>query len=448
MSEPPLHILRELHNQFALSPADVRRLYANRLEDFLLEIDREQQYPYEFVYYRVTGFRPAEARPEVHAGSELVPELQVLLSVVSGPASREVATVEEDVFSVPQAAARAGVSVRTIHRWRKRGLVCRRYTFPDGHRRMGIRASALRRFAEQNPEMTALARRFARLSPSEKARAVREARRLVRDGETAPSAVAARIAPAMGRSVEAVRQVLRRHEEDHPDDALFPPVAAPHKAPTRREIYTAYCRGTPVSELCARYGRSRQSIYRIVNSQRAEELLAEDIPFFYEEGFAEAGGELRIFTAELQELVGQPAKRAAAPQGGQWWESPLDEPQENALFRAYNFAKYLAALARRDMWPRRYVPSALIDRAGAMDERARQLRDFLLRVHLPLLEHVAWQHADNSALAGDLVAKGRKWLAELADRFDYRGPGRFPSYATLELLKRFARDTSSEKRRP
>jgi len=442
MARARVRLLRGLRNQLMLSPVEVRRAHARRLEEFLLELEPDRVYPYDFLYFRTTGFRPADDVRDSYPGESILPELIAILGELSWDAPREVADVGEPVHTIEGAARAAGVSVRTIHRWRRRGLICRRYVFAGGEVRVGVRASALERFAAQNPELAGRSRRFSKLSEAERASVLRLARRYAERDGLSLSAAAARIGRRMGRATETIRLLLSEHDLDSPDEAIFGRQLRTPSSDVQSDIYEDYRRGIGADSLAGRYRRSRQTIYRLINAERAERFLRPEMHCFHEDAFDAPDAEERIFGPEVRALLEDSAATRAALGPGtpvrRWWRSPLDARSERALFRAYNYTKHLIAAGCAELNPRSYVSSALLNRLQDLDARALRVREHLLHVHMPLIEHVAWQHAGVRA-PDELIAQGRLWLAELIDGFDYRGRSRFTSYTTLELLKRFAR---------
>jgi DNA-directed RNA polymerase specialized sigma subunit len=433
-------ILSELQKQLRVSPADVLAAHCRRLEEFLLEFDPAQTYPYEYIYFRITGFRPSEDFRQNYEGRELLPELTRMLEDLSRRAPRSTESTGEEVMTMQQAAEAAGVSVRTVQRWRRRGLVCRTYRFPDGEVRRGIRSSAMERFMHEHPELAENARKFNRMDLSEEREAVERARNYADQG-LGVTATARKVAAELGRATETVRRTIRDHDEDHPSEAVFAAENTPEAEP--QQVLERYRRGESAEELAEHYGLSRQSIYRLVNSARAENLLQQPLQALHEDAFDEPDAAQQILDEtyrNARRLLAEAPRHERKRDLVRWWESHLTHQQERALFRGYNFRKDRALRLLEDVNPRRYVSSKLLDTVEDHLARARELREELVTAHLPLADHVAWQHAGERAAAEDLVAQGRRELPELVDSFDYRGKGRFASYATLELLKRFARE--------
>ncbi len=442
MAQKPTGILHELHRQLMLAPVAVRRAHATRVEEFLLELDPDATYPHAFIYFRATGFQPTEGSLASYAGGEVQGALLAILADLSRDCPREVAEIGEPVSTIAEAAEMAGVSERTVHRWRRTGLVTRRYVFPDGHVQVGVRRPALERFIALNPSHAARSRRFTKVSHEEQRRIVREAGKLVARGRPNISSVAARLAERFGRAAETIRIILRNHDEDHPHEALFADDRPVTNHARRSDICEAYLRGEPVADLAERHGLSRPSIYRIINAGRARDALAIESSCYAEDAFDEPDADEQILTADLEALLhvtlDAPTSRAASTHnGGPWWECPLNDAGEAALFRAYNYRKHLIANLQKELNPAGYTASSLLDELDTQEVLVERLREAMLRIYGPLVDHVAWQHAGERE-APDMVAEGRHHLREFLDTFDYRGPGRLTSYATLELLKRFA----------
>jgi hypothetical protein len=454
MAEFRFERMQDLLRQLLVSPPEVREGNADRLEGLLLQFDAERVYPYEFLYFRITGFRLNEDILDTFPGAEVLADLMRILKELSDTVPRNILDVDEEVLTLADVADRCSVSVRTVRRWREKGLVARSYYFPDGRLKAGVRASALDRFVQVNRESVESSRRFSRLSNEEEARALDIAKALAVSEEVTLTSAAARIAADLGRAVETVRQVLLRHDEEHPDEAVFGPPSGPIGAADRRRIAEEHRRGRPIEQLCAEFGRSRASIYRILNQERAAELQTEELDYFEEPAFEEPEAEQAILGAPLDALLRRLQDAAASDQPGdegtpfEWRRSPLTREEETALFRAYNFARWQADRIRGSLNPKRYVATGDLNRIEELLGTARTIREVLLAIHTPLAVHIA---AEQSKAGGDperLAAAGMSRLGVLVDSFDYGGRARFPSYANLELLKWFAlhADTASANR--
>jgi hypothetical protein len=442
-----LESIGELARQLLLGPSRVRRRQADRLEGLLLQLDQMRSYPYEFVYYRITGYRPKRPPQEVYDGNALYRDLRLALRELSAGAPGQASEADERVLGLETLADELNVSARTIRRWEARGLVAAVWQFPDGGARLGVRQSALERFAERHPGLPEAASRFSRLSRAEERRALALAAGLARDGGLSRTAAAQRIARELGRAPETVRRFLLRHDREQPGGALFGRAAGRGGAAQHAQIAADYRAGAPVAELAVRYGRSRSSIYRLINRHRAQALLKDLPPFYSEASFEEPGADEELIGPPLDELTARLRAQLAAAEAQRPGAAsltattavPLAAPEEKALFRGGNYARFRAAELRRQLDQRRYVPSSLLRQIESLDGRAERLRELLVRLYEPLADRVARQHAGTGAPLPDLMAHARAELSHLVDSFDYRVRARFSSYAQLELLKAFAR---------
>jgi len=452
-----LKIIADLYRQLRLSPPDVRRGHVDRLENLLLELDPKRTYPYEFVYFRVTGFRPKEEVLEAYPGTNLLPDLQRALLKLAGTVPRTVSELQEPVYSVDQLADALNVSARTVLRWRRRGLVACKYVFPDGRKRTGIRQAALDTFMEGNRELVARSARFRKLSRAEERDIVDLARRYASPEGPTRTAIVARIADELGRAHETVRLALLHHDRDHPAEAVFAAKLQRLDVQDRRRVWQEYQKGAPVEDLCGRYGRSRSTIYRIINRERAAELMRERIEYHHEDAFETEDAEADVLGEEVRELLRK--LRAGPPPGAgvertprdamPWQRAPLADADEAALFRAYNYSKFRVSQLCDELEPNHYVPSVLLKRIDALKALAEQIKDCLTALHQPLVERVARQHAGGPRRLQELVTVGRGLLEQLVESFDYRSRGRFGSRVTLELFKKFAQaDATDEAAEP
>jgi len=80
---------------------------------------------------------------------------------------------------------------------------------------------------------------------------------------------------------------------------------------------------------------------------------------------------------------------------------------------------------------------------AADDPRREAIRDELITMHLPLVQHLAWRYRDRGELHDDLVQVGTVGLIKSVDRFDPDMGAEFSTYATPTILgeiKRHFRD--------
>ena len=118
----------------------LRRGYIDSAENLLSVIDPKGQYPFEFVLFRLTGFRPSREGPptEPMDGKSLRADLMTIILDVCDSFDVLVNDYNEPVYDTEKLASRFSVSTKTIGRWRRRGLPARRLVFADGKRRIAF----------------------------------------------------------------------------------------------------------------------------------------------------------------------------------------------------------------------------------------------------------------------------------------------------------------------
>src|SRR5258708_1943601 len=132
--------------QVRFAPPARRLEQLTHAEHLLAEIDPTRQYPYQYICYRVTDFRPDSYPDLMIDGQDLEHDLCVMIEALarSTPAV-PVEAVAEPVLTLEQISRDLHVSTKTISRWRERGLVGRRVVY-NGRRQVGFLKSVVDRF--------------------------------------------------------------------------------------------------------------------------------------------------------------------------------------------------------------------------------------------------------------------------------------------------------------
>jgi hypothetical protein len=113
--------LAQLLMQLRFTPEVKRRAQLEAAERLYCLIDPQKQYPYDFVCFHIIGFQPkSNPEPEVIAGRDLLDDLQIFISKLSGRLALAAAEAGEKVHTIEELAGRFRVSTKTIDRWRKR----------------------------------------------------------------------------------------------------------------------------------------------------------------------------------------------------------------------------------------------------------------------------------------------------------------------------------------
>jgi RNA polymerase sigma factor (sigma-70 family) len=455
---PALKELADQQVRFAPPPRRLEQL--RRAEKLLTEIDARKSYPYQFVCFRVTDYRPDAHAGLAIPGLDLIHDLGLFINelAVSLPAI-PVEEVAEEVMTLDQMSKKLNVTTKTINRWRKRGLI----GIPvvaKGRRQLGFLPSLVDPFLAANRERLQKSARFTQLTEEEKDDILRRARRFARLGLGSLTEVSRRIARRLGRSTETVRYTIKNFDREHPEQALFPDVTGTLDPDAKRVIYNSYRRGMDVDTLAKNFQRNRSSMYRVLSEIRAQRLLDHPIEYIYHESF-EKPGEQRKIVAPMPNADAFEAQRRAmripkdAPPEliGNYDMPLLSKDQEQHMFRKMNFLKWRAAKALDEM----KLPSGLINSAKLRVETldqieadlhdATQIKETLIRCNMRLVTSIAKKHSGSGENFFELLSDGNVSLMRAVEKFDYSRGFKFSTYASWAIMKNFARSIPDEKNR-
>jgi RNA polymerase primary sigma factor len=439
--------------QVRFAPPARRMEQLARAERLLAEIEPGKQYPYQYLCFRITDYRP-DSYPDLILGG---PELQHDLYLFVAELARSlppvpVETVAEPVLTLAQMSRQLNVSTKTINRWRQRGLIgvpvlC------NGRRQVGFLPSLIGPFLEANHERVDRSGRFSQLSETEKDEILRRARRMSRLGGGTLTAISRRIARRLGRSVETVRYTIKNFDREHPGEALFPGLGGTLDTETKQAIFSSYRRGIPVDILAKRFRRNRTSMYRVINEVRARRLLEQPLECIYHASFDNPAAEAEI-TAPMPNAVEYEAHRQkmrapkdAPPELASLYEVPLlDKEQEQHLFRQMNFFKHKAGKLRTRLDPTRARIHQL-KQIENLQVRANAVKDQLINCNMRLVVSIAKRHASQSDNFFELLSDGNMSLIRAVEKFDFSRGNKFSTYATWAIMKNYARSIPEEKRR-
>jgi len=364
------------------------------------------------------------------------------------PALGGVSSATDEVLSIEDLARRFNVSTKTISRWRDHGLVAQRVTI-DGRKRVGFPASAVERFVRENPTRIQRGSRFSQLSTDEHDRIIAWARRLAVAG-ACPADVHRRIARRLNRSVETIRYTIKRHDQDHPEAAVFPGSDGKLRPESCARIYQHYRQGETVESIARRYRRSKASIYRVILAQRSEAITQLPLEYIPNALFSRKSAEKVVFQPYPENP--DAGKRVRQPAGlpaylASLYEVPLlTREQEVWLFRKFNYLKHKASLLREQLKPER--PNArLMDQIEALYGEIVELKNRIVRANLRLVVSIAKRRVTAADSFFDLVSDGNMSLMRAVEKFDYARGNKFSTYASWAIMKNYARTIPDEHKR-
>ncbi|MFN0010536.1 MAG: hypothetical protein ACKVS8_02710 [Phycisphaerales bacterium] len=265
--------LAELAAQLKFVPVATARRQIERAEALLGVIDAKQTYPEDWLVHHITGYRPEMEEAAMLVGEAVLADLGGLVERLSVAAKFDAAELA-GWLSVGELCDRWGVSRKTLERYRRLGLLSRRVRDEErGKPAARFSPAVVAWFERVHGARVARAGKFSRIDGATGAKMMRRAAGYKRKLGWTRTAAAHRLAGAMGRSKEAVRQRLARL------DAVG--ARAVFRVPTRmtparaREIERAWREsGARPSEIAKRFKISAATVHRVVRSVRTERLLA------------------------------------------------------------------------------------------------------------------------------------------------------------------------------
>src|SRR5271165_2908607 len=170
---PGMKQLKDQQTRYA--PKDRRLEQVERAEQLLGEIEPTKQYPYDYLCYRITGYRPDGWPALVLDGGDVQHDLRLFVEDLSATVRQAVEHATEPVLTVAEVGRRYNVSTRTVTRWRRQGLVARRFVM-GGRTMVGILESSLERFVANHRDKAQRGARFRQVTDVERGEVVRRDR--------------------------------------------------------------------------------------------------------------------------------------------------------------------------------------------------------------------------------------------------------------------------------
>jgi len=439
-------LIRELRDQqVRFAPRNKRSEQADRAEKLLTELDPAKDYPFDFLFYRVTSIRPDSSTVRLIKGEDAVHDLRLFVEDITDSMNLRLEEASEPVHTVEDLSKRFNVSTKTISRWRDQGLVSRRFV-AEGRKRVGFLNSSVERFVTQNRLRVERGERFSQMDDSERDDIIDRSRRLAKQGLNLTEVIR-QVSQEVGRSVETIRYTIKNFDRKFPAMAVFPEQRETLSEEDKRALYQQHLRGVSIVLLAKRYKRTRSSIIRLLNEQRAltiKELVLEYVPSPEFENDPDVNRILAdtpasvASTRKLRAPSGLPAYLASL------YEVPLLEPQqESHLFRKMNFLKFKAVQLRSKLDPK--APSvALMDQIEKLHEEALSVKNKIVQANLRLVVSIAKRHVGPRGDLFGLISDGNVSLMRAVDKFDYTRGFKFSTYAHWAIRKNFARSIPDE----
>jgi len=437
--------MAELAHQLTLSPRRLRAEQLRGIEKLLELVEAGKAYPFEFVCYHITKYRKrgTGSTSSSATGKALIADLITTAEILSRKSGVTVAEMEEVCATHAEAAKELQVSTKTIRRWRNRGLMGLRLTYPDGVSRLAFLRRTMDRFVRQHGDLVARGAAFRQLSVKERDGIVARARELFAVHPMKLHAAAKVIADETGRAVETVRYTLRRYDEAHKDSAIFKGKGEVLFSERDEAIWKCRQNGDSVAAIAAVYETTTEDIEGVLrgvqvalwkrtplecipnelfDAPNADELIL-NVP---EPAVEERGAAARIPTGlppYLKSLYAMPL---------------LSREQEQDLFRRYNYLKFKIARLLKGIKGSDCAVGLFEEISGRMS-LIDELRRRIIRANLRLVVSIAKRHAGWAASFFEVVSDGNVSLMRAVERFDYARGNKFSTYATWAIMKNYAR---------
>ena len=441
-----ISLIRELRDQqVRFAPRAKRNEQADRAENLLSELDPGKNYPYDYLFFRVTEVRPDATGYRLIKGDDAVHDLRLFVEDITDSMNLRVEEAAEPVHTVDDLSKMFNVSTKTISRWRDQGLVSRRF-LADGRKRVGFLHSSVDRFVSQNKKRVERGERFTQISDTERDDIIDRARRIAATGANL-SEVSRTVGAEVNRSTETIRYTIKNFDRQFPTMAVFPDQREVLSEEDRRAMYQQHNRGISTVVLAKRYGRTRTSIVRLLNEQRAAKILELPLDYIPNPEFDEPTRVDEIMTN--LPVSPEPARKVRAPSGlppylASLYDVPLlNREQEYHLFRKMNYVKHVAFNLRATLDVKAPLVS-LMDQIENLYEQAVAVKNKIVQANLRLVVSIAKRHVDPNDDFFGLISDGNMSLIRACEKFDYARGNKFSTYASWAIMKNFARTIPDE----
>ncbi|MCP4774803.1 MAG: RNA polymerase subunit sigma-70, partial [Planctomycetaceae bacterium] len=406
--------IRDLRDQqVRFAPRDKKIEQVDCAEKLLRDIQLDRDYNFEFVCFRITGFRPEKSAIVKIKGENLRHDLHCFIEDLSDSANVSAEEFGQPVHTVDDLSKMFNVSTKTISRWRQQGLVSRKFIFNGGRRRVGFLHTSVDQFIKRNRQKVKRGARFSQLRKTDKDEIIERARRLAKAGGC-PADITRRIAKHMDRSVETIRYTIKQFDSDNPTIAVFPDQSGPLNLEMKERVYADFSAGRSADSIAKRYGRTKTTIYRVINEVRANLIMELPLDFMDNAEFHRRAAEKRIVDSEMP-VPETKTRRTKPPAGLPRYLASLYEvalltrEQEQYLFRKYNFLKFQASRLRGKLDPSN-AKSSEMDTIEQLYDDAVKIKNRIVQANLRLVVSIAKRHVAASEDFFQLVSDGNMSL--------------------------------------
>ena len=380
-------------------------------------------------------------------GDDLRRELAGLIQAVSNETLITADAARDEMFTADELATRWNVSIKTLTRWRSKGLLARRFLL-DGRVRVGYLRASAERFASERPELLQRGNRFRRLSDAERQAIVVRAQQLAQD-RLSRAQIISQLVEETSRGRETLRKLIeenpdlasRLNDDKHVGNGLTRQVT--------ERMLREFRRGTSVAQLAKRFSCSPAIAAGAVNRLRTEAVLELPLDYMDSDEFTRTDADPMILAPLPEpEYVTRPRRSPAGlpPYLAQLYEyALLTAIQERHLFRQYNYLKFRAARLREQLDADRPA-TIMLDQIEQDYRQAVAVKNQIIRANLRLVVSIAKKYTNSLSCLFERVSEGNISLMKAVEKFDYTRGFKFSTYATWAIRKNYSRSLANESR--
>ncbi len=448
--------IAQLAHELSLSPLRHRLRQTVGIRRAIELLDPKRDYPYSFVCFQVTGYRPRRTQDTMLGGKALISDLSQMMDALTAATPLPEAAAAGQLYDVDSLAKRFNVSTKTISRWRARGLVGCWFATENILPRLAFTSRAVQVFVSRHRDLVRRGASFQLMRKEEKQRIISRAKELVNAEGCCLHVVTLRLAAETGRAVETIRYTLRRHDRDHADEALFDGTEKPRNVDPERLIFDAHQAGDSISSLAKRFRKRADEIRRVLTKVRAAMLAAEPIAYIYNPSFDAPDAERRILArkadsdlgdAKTDELLARTPNELPAYLSALYRTPLLDRDDEQRLFRRMNFLLHQAEMIRQRIadHPELATDQRMAEIEVLLDQ-ATEVKNRIIQANLRLVVSIAKRHLHSHKASNlfELISDGNIALIRAVEKFDFGRGFRFSTYASWAIMRSYARTVPQE----
>jgi RNA polymerase sigma factor (sigma-70 family) len=402
-----------------------------RAERLIRLIDPEKLYPYDFICYKLTDYKPKEIpNSQLILGIDLVTDLAAFIAQVTRQCPVLPNMLPEQGLMVDRLIADNEFPPKAMNEWNSLGLVQRSIIEPGGLKQVVLQGT-WQWFIEKNERLVAKAAAMCQLTCDQRRRIVQQAKELYQNGELSRTDVEQILADKHLRAMETIRFILDTHDKDAElDDRIFP-VKVKLTEQVVEQIFDMFSRGVSVEQLSRTFGRSQAVISKAINQVRRQRWQSISIEYIYSPEF------------DLPDAMDTIVKPALAidlttDTSDDHRMELLTSIQERTLFRAYNYLKWLLDHTR-NAGTDGILSAQTIHQLEELQSQISRIKDILILANRALIINIAKKHLNGALSLEELLSEGLGPLIKAVEKFDYTKGFKFSTYASWAIIKHFAR---------